>query len=193
VPDTSSSPRKWPENEAKFRELILYICMRCASDPRFGATKLNKLLYFSDFLAYAELEEPITGFEYQRLPNGPAPRRLTEIREDMIRRGDLGFQVVRLRGGRTQHRAVNLRPPDLTEFTGGQISIVDRVVLELWDLDAEAVSDLSHRIMGWKFADIHETIPYETVFISADPLTEVDVLRARELGRLVHKSHSDDH
>jgi len=184
--------KKWTENEARYRELVLYICQKCASDPKFGATKLNKILYFSDFLAYATLGEPITGFEYQRLPNGPAPRRMVPMRADMERRRDLGFQEVPLRGGRTQQRAVNLRVPDLSVFTAAQISVVDRVIEELWNLDAEEVSELSHRMMGWKLADMNETIPYETVFISADPLTETDVERARELRRLVHESTPND-
>jgi hypothetical protein len=184
--------KKWPENEARYRELVLYVCQKCATDPKFGATKLNKILYFSDFLAYATLGEPITGFEYQRLVNGPAPRRMLPMREEMEKRRDLGFQIVPLRGGRTQHRAINLRAPDLGVFTAAQIALVDRVIEELWDLDAEAVSELSHRMMGWKLADLGETIPYETVFISSEPLTEADVQRARELRRLVHESHSND-
>jgi hypothetical protein len=185
--------QKWIENEARYRELVLYICQKCATDPKFGATKLNKILYFSDFLAYATLGEPVTGFEYQRLPNGPAPRRMLPMRDDMEKRRDLGFQIVSLRGGHTQHRAVNLRAPDLGVFTAAQIALVDRVIEELWDLDAGAVSELSHRMMGWKLADLNETIPYETVFISGEPLTEVDVQRARELRRLVHESHPDSH
>lgn len=179
--------RQWKEDERKFWELVLYICQRCATDPKFGATKLNKLLYFSDFLAYAQLGEPITGFEYRRLPNGPAPRRFTSVRDEMVKKRDLGFQTVPLSGGRTQYRAVNLRVPDLSVFTAEQISLVDQVIHELWNLDAEAVSDLSHRMMGWRVADLNEVIPYETVFISSEPLTETDVQRARELRRLVHE------
>ena len=185
--------RKWHEDERKFRELVLYICQKCATDPKFGATKLNKILYFSDFLAYAELGDPITGFEYRRLPNGPAPKRLTSMRDDMISKRDLGVQTVWLRGGRTQHRVVNLRSPDLNVFTAAQISLVDRVIEELWDLDADAVSELSHRMMGWRLADLNEVIPYETVFISSEPLTETDVQRARELRRMVHESNQDHH
>src|SRR5690349_20186889 len=107
------SIKKWTENDARFKELILYICQKCATDPKFGATKLDKLLYFSDFLAYAQLGELITGFEYRRLPNGPAPRRFVSVRDDMVARRDLGFQTVPVRGGRTQNRAINLRTPDL--------------------------------------------------------------------------------
>jgi hypothetical protein len=185
--------KTWHENEARYRELVLYICQKCASDPKFGATKLNKILYFSDFLAYATLGEPITGFEYQRLPNGPAPRRMVPMRDEMKRRCDLGFQEVKLRGGRTQQRVVNLRGPDLSVFTAEQIALVDRIIEELWNLDAEEVSELSHRMMGWKLAGMNETIPYETVFISAEPLTESDVERARELRSMVHESTPNDH
>jgi hypothetical protein len=185
--------RKWAENKVRYRELVLYICQKCATDLKFGATKLNKILYFSDFLAYAELGEPITGFEYQRLPNGPAPRKMLPMRTDMERRHELGIQEIRLRGGRTQQRAVNLRLPNLDVLTASQIAVVDRVIEELWDLDAEEVSELSHRMMGWKLAELQETIPYETVFISGDPLTEADVQRARELRRLVYKPNPEGH
>ncbi len=29
----------------KFKELILYICEKSATDPNFGTTKLNKILF----------------------------------------------------------------------------------------------------------------------------------------------------
>src|SRR6266480_4421152 len=103
--------KKWPESEVKYRELVLYICQKCATDKKFGATKLNKILYFADFLAYAELGEPITGFEYQREKNGPVPRRLVPIREQMINARELALQPVKLANGRVQLRARNLRSP----------------------------------------------------------------------------------
>ena len=43
-----------PYNERKFKELVLYVAHRCGLDPNFGAVKLNKELFFSDFWAYAE-------------------------------------------------------------------------------------------------------------------------------------------
>jgi len=36
----------------KFRELILYIARKSEDDPKFGAVKLNKILFFSDFAAF---------------------------------------------------------------------------------------------------------------------------------------------
>ena len=57
----------------KFKELILYVCEKSATDPNFGATKLNKILFLSDFWAYAYCGRPITGVEYMKLRFGPAP------------------------------------------------------------------------------------------------------------------------
>jgi hypothetical protein len=171
------------EDERRFKELILYISQKCAHDKKFGSTKLNKILFYSDFLAYGNLGEPITGFEYQRLEQGPAPRKLLPIRKAMIKRGELGLQEVRLQGAKAQIRTVNLRSPDLKVFTASQIAIVDSVIEALRDADADAVSELSHRMAGWKAAHFKETIPYETVFISADPPTEADTQRGLEIAR----------
>jgi len=175
--------RKWTEDEARFKELILYVCQKCANDPKFGATKLNKILYFSDFLAYAQLGKPITGFEYYKLPKGPAPRRMVEVRDEMIQSRELAIQPVKLASGRIQKRPVNLRPPRLDIFTSEEIALVDRVIEGLRDATAEEVSDLSHHMVGWKAVDMNETIPYETIFVSDQPLTEADFNRAQELAK----------
>jgi hypothetical protein len=36
-------------------------------------------------------------------------------------------------------------------------------------------------MVGWKIAKPGESIPYESVFVSAEPITEADIQRAREL------------
>ncbi|MDQ6678110.1 MAG: Panacea domain-containing protein [Acidobacteriota bacterium] len=144
---------------------------------------LNKILLFSDFLAFAELGEPITGFEYQKLPNGPAPRRSVPIRQAMTRSGELGMQELRLRNGRMMHKIVNLRAPNLALFSAAQISLVDSVIEVLAGADADAVSELSHRLMGWKVAQMGGTIPYETIFLSNEALSDDDIQRRVEVAR----------
>lgn len=186
------SPSRWdqsklhfefrvPNGDERFRELILYVSEKCATDPKFGATKLNKILYFSDFLAYARLGEPITGFAYHREKNGPVPKRLLAIQQHMIEAGEMALQPVLLLSGRVQQRPVNLRSPRLELFTAQQVALVDSIVEELRDSTAEEVSELSHHMVGWKVANPGESIPYESVFVSAEPLTDADIQRAKEL------------
>ena len=52
-------------NNAKLCELIIYIAEHSKDDTSFGAVKLNKLLYYSDFSAYRQLRNSITDAEYQ--------------------------------------------------------------------------------------------------------------------------------
>jgi hypothetical protein len=80
-------------NESKFRNLLLHLSTLCEDDPRFGATKLNKLLYYIDFGAYRLLGQPVTGATYQNLPEGPAPRELVAVRDALIKEGAAAMEV----------------------------------------------------------------------------------------------------
>jgi hypothetical protein len=175
--------KKWPEDKQKMKELVLYISQKCADDPGFGATKLNKILYFSDFLAYAYYGHPITAFEYQKLPYGPAPRRLLPVCEEMMQAKELGIQEMPLRNGYVQRRTVNLRLPDLEVFTAKQIALVDAVIEALAKADARTVSTWSHMMLGWALTEMNETIPYETIFLTEEPLNEIDILRGLEVAK----------
>ena len=68
---------------SKLQELILYIARRSEDDRHFGANKLNKLLFYSDFLAYAKTGRSFTGAPYERLEHGPAPRGLAAALEEL--------------------------------------------------------------------------------------------------------------
>jgi uncharacterized phage-associated protein len=134
-------------NEHKFKELILYIATQCKEDVFYGAVKLNKVLFFSDFLAHERLGQPITGAEYMAIEHGPAPRRLLPIREEMLEEGDI---VVEQRAHQT--RILAAREPDLKQFSPEELAIVDYVVLSLRNIAAEEVSDLTHQLPGWRAA-----------------------------------------
>lgn len=181
----------WPEQSARFKELILYISQKCATDPKFDTVKLNKLMFFADFMSYAISGEPITGFVYQKLERGPAPARMRAIRSEMIEQRELGLQELPLTAAK---RTVNLRRPDLSVFKPEHISLVDALVEALKDADGEAVSAISHQMPCWKIPDLYETIPYETVFLSHDAITDADIERgqavARDLGLTIAAQHA---
>ncbi len=153
--------------EQKFKELILHIAKKCEGDKYYGATKLNKILFYSDFLAYKMYDKPITGADYFALPLGPAPRRFIPIKEQMSSDNDLV-----LKKQYSQHRFVALRDPDYDEFSAKEIALVDWIIDVLRETDAEFVSELSHLFLGWQAAmaegqktDERVSIPYETVFV----------------------------
>ena len=169
-----------PNREHRFSQLILFIAQRCKDDPTFSAIKLNKVLFYSDFDAYALLGQPITGVAYQKLPYGPAARAMKHVLDEMQQ--DSLIKIVKrpVRGSAVQERVVPIRPPAPGVFSTEQIDIVEKYVRLFWNMTATAVSEYSHG-MAWKLATLNELIPYEAVFISDDPVTNEDVVHAREL------------
>lgn len=169
-----------PFNE-KLRELALYVAAKSEDDPRFGATKLNKILFYSDFWAYGLFGKPITGAEYQRLENGPAPRAWLPLQRDMLKQKEAAV-ARRAHFGYQQERLVALREPKLEAFSGAEISIVDQVLEMLRDQNATQVSELSHQFQGWRLARHKETIPYATVFLEGSrPLTEAELAHGQRV------------
>ena len=156
----------------RFRELVLYVARETQDDPKCGATKLNKILFYTDFYAYRDLGRSLSGQRYQKLEHGPAPRGIVPAVEAMREAGECAWQH-RNHFGYELRKLVPLREPDLEPFSGREIDLVQRVISELWDLSATEVSDLSHRFVGWQVADHGEDIPYETVFVGEPrPLTQ---------------------
>jgi hypothetical protein len=162
---------------AKFKELILYVAQKSESDPYYGAVKLNKILFFSDFLAYGKLGHPITGETYRKRQYGPAPTDLLQIREQMIEAKEAAMKR-RDHFGNMQERLEALREPDLSLFGGAEIAIVDEVLEQLRGKNATEVSELSHRFSGWQDAQDDEIIPYQTVFISDRAFSESELRHA---------------
>lgn len=165
----------------KFKELVLYIAAQAAeNDPSYGAIKLNKILFYSDFLAYGRLGAAITGAEYQRLKFGPAPRQLLPTQTALQKEGAAVLQE-RWQYTQTQKRLVALRPPDLTKFTAQEIKLVDEVIEVMRQFNAVEASALWHLEKGWQIAKEGEDIPYGWVFLSSDPLTDDDVAWGQKL------------
>ncbi len=154
-------------DERKFRELILYLAERSIDDPKFGKTKLAKLLYYSDFYAYALLGRAITGATYARYPRGPVPRALARELGSIEDTQD-GVMAKARYHTREQQRLVPLREADLNFFTAAEISLVDRVIEALREHDAAAVSELSHLEAGWMCVEDYAEIPYDLVFVSSE-------------------------
>lgn len=164
----------------KFKELILYIAKRSFDDPFYGATKLNKILFFSDFLAFKKFGKSISGQMYRKLDFGPVPTQFQEVRDKLVQDGDAARQKTVI-AGFEQDRLVHLRDPDLSLFSGEEIAIVDEMIDLLRTKSASEVSEFSHRFIGWQVARIGEEIPYETVYVKSREPTAKENAHARTL------------
>jgi antitoxin SocA-like protein len=170
-------------NAAKFKELMLYAAEKSRGDDHFGATKLNKILFFSDFLSYGLTGQAITGAAYVRQPNGPVPRQLKPMQAELENAHDVVI-VRRKVFNFVQTRLEPLRPANRGLFSAEEIDLIDDVIRNLAASTAKGVSDLSHvRSRAWQIAELGQEIPYAAVFLSARRANRADIDRGKQLAR----------
>ena len=154
----------------KFRNVLLYILERCAGKPNVGETVLYKLLYFSDFNHYELHEEHLTGASYRKLPYGPVPQKLDTILHQMMDDGQLQ-RVKTVYHGYPQTRYLPLVKADLTELKASEKEVIDRVIEQMSDWSAAAISNYSHKDMPWLASKEGEEINYELAFYREAPFS----------------------
>lgn len=152
----------------KFKNVLLYILERCAGKPNVGETVLYKLLYFSDYNYYELYEEHLTGAKYRKLPFGPVPQKLDTIVNQMIDSGQLQ-RVKTEYHGYPQTRYLPLIKANLTELKASEKEIIDRVIEQMSDWSAAAISNYSHKDMPWLASKEGEEIDYELAFYRDAP------------------------
>jgi transcriptional regulator with XRE-family HTH domain len=154
----------------KFKNVLLYILERCAGKPNVGETVLYKLLYFSDFNYYELYEAHLTGAHYRKLPYGPVPQKLDFIISAMIENN----QIQRVKTeyhGYPQTRYLPLEKADLTDLLASEKEVIDRVIEQMSDWSAAAVSTYSHKDIPWMASKDGEDIDYELAFYREPPFS----------------------
>jgi uncharacterized phage-associated protein len=179
---TNLEPQRFEFSEAKFKELVIYIANRCQYSPKSGDTKLNKILFYSDFIFYAKYGRPITGEEYTKHQYGPVSRRLLPVRNAMDGTDVHILKRQTMRGQQT--RTIPRREADVSIFDSIEIEIIDHVIDALMAHDSESVSELSHTFRGWQMTPTGETIPYESVFLPDNQKHNVSKRELEVLQRL---------
>jgi transcriptional regulator with XRE-family HTH domain len=154
----------------KFKNVLLYLLERCAGKPNVGETVLYKLLYFSDFNYYELYEEHLTGAKYRKLPYGPVPQKLDAIIGQMIEKGQLQRVKTRYHGF-PQIRYLPLEKADLRALRASEKEVIDRVIEQMSDWSAAAISNYSHKDMPWLASNEGEEINYELAFYREAPFS----------------------
>ena len=152
----------------KFKNVLLYILERCAGKPNMGETVLNKLLYFSDFNYYELYEEHLTGAKYRKLPYGPVPQKLDTIIMQMIE--DKQIQRIKTEYyDKMQTRYIPLVKADLMELKASEKDVIDKVIEQMSDWSAAAISSYSHKDLPWEVTEEGKDISYELAFYREQP------------------------
>ncbi|MBS1913461.1 MAG: SocA family protein [Bacteroidetes bacterium] len=147
----------------KYVALVHYICWRCQDPSKLGKTKLNKILFYSDFASYLYYRKPITDTGYIKLQFGPVPKDIDQV---IIRLRHEGKVVERdaQHFGYPKKEFIALTRPDISAFTAEEISLVEMYIEDICnEHTATSISQASHTL-AWELAEMGEEIPYPAVF-----------------------------
>jgi uncharacterized phage-associated protein len=151
----------------RLKNLMLYIAKESQGDSLFGATKLNKLLFFIDFEAYALQGKPVTEATYIKMKFGPIPREVSEVERELVNASRATIER-RLTMGGTQKRLKPLEEPDMSAFSEEEIALVDAMIKKYEGYGAQDLSRITHTYRPWLSTNEGDIIPFEAVYVMYD-------------------------
>lgn len=164
----------------KLQELIIFIASKCKDDEEFHSVKLNKILFFSDFISFGRYHTSITGAKYIHKPLGPVPSEMIPARDRLLR-----TDSIRLVETGRRKTVVATRNPQLDLFLAREIDITWSVINWLSEKTEHECSELTHAWHGYEMTGDDEHIPYGFALFEPRTPTADDrkraLLRANEL------------
>jgi uncharacterized phage-associated protein len=170
-------------NFKKFVNAVLFF----AEKDNIGITKLNKLLYYSDFEHYRLYGRPIIGDEYVKMGQGPVPERAYSIFNSNFRDAqdaslkDFIEVKPRLIRDFSEKTIVPKIKPNLDCFSQSELEIMEQVSVQYKGKTAAMLSSKTHEELPWKKTMNLQKIDYKLILERSDSSSvSPDYARYRE-------------
>lgn len=143
----------------KLKNILLYFIEKTGG---VFFTKMNKLLFYADFVAYRQTGKGITGLAYKAIQHGPVPVRWDRIYSFY---DEINQEIVQFSDGRAGTKLVSKLSPDMTEFDEDELKVLEFVCERFKSETPTQISETSHQEEAWKQnIDSDQLINYEMAF-----------------------------
>lgn len=142
----------------KMVNLIVYIAEKSKG---VFTTKLNKLLWYADFLNFKSSSTSITGTTYFHLPLGPVPNDYEWIIAYAMNQKLLSKDEITYPTGISGEQYKALAPANQSIFSKDELNIVDQVLDYFKDYKCGQIKDRSHEEIAYKETKPQERISYK--------------------------------
>jgi putative zinc finger/helix-turn-helix YgiT family protein len=150
-------------NFEKFTEMVVYFSDRLSPFK----TKMNKLLFYADFLMFKQSCFSISGVRYKAIDMGPVPNNFQSIFEYLANQGEIDIHTTEFPGGYAgeQFKASKGRNFNADLFTANELETLESVATVFKETSTGAIIELSHLEEAWKKnATDKSVISYEYAF-----------------------------
>lgn len=146
----------------KTKHLILYFA-ECLAPYK---TKLNKLLFYSDFDHFRGFAQSITGLKYVAIPHGPVPNHYEYLFEALVEEGIIRKEYsVTGYGEVEQILSSGKLKFDESLFSASELNSLRYIAEKFNELSATDIAEISHQEPAWKDnIDGKKIIPFHYAF-----------------------------
>lgn len=132
-------------NLDKLTAMVLYF----SEQMKPFKTKLNKLLFYSDFQHYKTTGFSISGISYRAIEMGPVPTRFQSIFEQIQQQGDIEIVCQVFENDKVGEQFVNISTFNKTLFTAEELETLEKVKNRFEGVKTKEIIDLSHEEKAW--------------------------------------------
>ncbi len=132
-----------------FAKLANMIVFFLKENERAFTVRLNKYLFYSDFLSFKLLGSPISGYSYSAIENGPVLDNYKRLFGELWEEEYVENKTCNL-GDKEVDKFVPIRDFDSTLFSNDEIEILKQISKDFKFKKTQELIDLSHNETGWK-------------------------------------------
>ncbi|MCC5938303.1 MAG: DUF4065 domain-containing protein [Lunatimonas sp.] len=150
-------------NFEKFTEMVVYFSDKLSPFK----TKMNKLLFYADFLMFKQSCFSISGVRYKAIDMGPVPNNFQSIFEYLANKEEIDILTTEFPNGYTgeQFKARKSRKFNADLFAENELETLERVATVFKETSTNDIIELSHLEEAWKRnAKDKSQISYEYAF-----------------------------
>lgn len=148
-----------PQSYSRLKNIILYLIEQC--NGVFN-TKMNKLLFYADFLSYKQRGIAMSGLAYKAIQYGPVPERYSVVYGSIE---DIFTEIVEFSSGNSGEKLCSHIQPDMESLSPEDINILNSVIARFRKSSSNEISRISHEEHAWvKYNGTKEYINFNEAF-----------------------------
>ncbi len=145
---------------SRLKEMVVFFAHKVPSYK----TKMNKLLFYADFLCFRELGVSMSGARYKAIPYGPVPDKFQTLFENLAETDVIDLLYTPLDNGGRKEKLIGRedRPFNPNLFTETEISFLEHIAARFFDTSPSDIVEISHKEIGWLANEAAKNfIPYD--------------------------------
>jgi len=147
-------------NERVYKNAVLYFIKYC-NNQYLHATKINKLLYYLDFVYFRDHQKPVTGDVYIHQEYGPVPSHIDEILAGLKNEGIIDTEAVDYKDGELiRFELKDLKKLDESVFLSEQKNLLKKICDEFGNWSTEKIVAQTHLEAPWFYSKPYEIVDY---------------------------------